>query len=153
MFHGVNWLRLLARNIRTPVSCHPPVTLESISSRFSPQVVGDGMNTFWSAARRKLGIRSWELQHEHRRDVLFSRNWVRRLESLIWNGKWRVLCEVDWGQRIFEKYFGQLGGSILDLKAETLSESNFFNATSAHIGFGSWSNERYGFLSRGRVDF
>ena len=116
-----NW----ARNL---VMGDPPVTLESISTRFSPQVVGDGMKTVRSAARRNLGIRSWELHHEHRRDALFSRNWIRRLKSLILNGKWRVLCEVDWGRRIFQKYFGYVLGFILDLEAETLSESRSFKA-------------------------
>ena len=33
----------------------------------------------------------------------------------------------------FEKYFGNCWYSILDLKAETLPESIFFNAASAHI--------------------
>ena len=61
---------------------------------------------------QKLRIPSWA-----RRDALFSRNWVRRLKSLTLNGKWRVLCEVDWGRRIFEKYLGHFRGLILDLKA------------------------------------
>ena len=107
-------------------------------NRYFPQVVGDGMNTFWSAARRNLGIRSWELHHEHRRDALFYRNCVRRLKSLILNGKWRVLCEVDWGRRIFEKYFGHFWGLILDLEAETLSESRSFDAAPAHMGLEGW---------------
>ena len=111
------------------------------------------MKTVWSAARRNLGIRSWELHHEHRRDALFSRNWVRRLKSLILNGEWRVLCEVDWGRRIFEKYLGHFWGLILDLEAETLSDSKSFKAASAHIYFGSWFYENYRFLSRGRVEF
>ena len=135
------------------VTNDPHVTLESISTRFSPQVVGDGMNTFWSAARRNLGIRSWELHHEHRRDALFYRNCVRRLKSLILNGKWRVLCEVDWGRRIFEKYFGHFGGLILDLEAETLSESRSFKAAAVHIGFEGCFHEHYGFLSPGWVEF
>ena len=111
------------------------------------------MKTVWSAARWNLGIRSWELHHEHRRDALFSKNWIRRLKSLILNGTWRFLCEVDWGRRIFEKYFGHVWGLILDLKAKTLSESNLFNAASAHIGFWSWLCGNDGFLNHGRVEF
>ena len=107
-----------------------------------------------------LGIRSWELHHEHRRETLFHAKWVRRLKSLILKGKCRVWCEVDWGRRIFEKYLGHFWVVILELGAETLSESRFVYAWPAHIGFGSWCcqnyglfDPNYGFFGPGRVDF
>ena len=107
-------------------------------NRFVLRVVGDGMNTFWSVARRNLGVRSWKLHHENRREALFHAKWVRRLKSWILKGKCRVSCEVDWGRRIFEKYLGHVWVVILELGAETVSESRYFYARPAQISFKSW---------------
>ena len=57
-----------------------------------------------------------------------------------------------WG-RLRSKYFGHFVGLILDLEAETLSESRSFKAASAHIGFEGWLYEMYGFLNRARLEF
>ena len=97
-----------------------------------------GGNTFWSAARRNLGVRSWELHCGHRRDTLFYTKWARRLKPLILIGLRRVLCEVDWGRPNSGQYLELFLDVILELEAETLSELRFFHARSDHIGFRSW---------------
>ena len=45
--------------------------------------------------------------------------------------------EVGRSRRIFEKYLGPFLDVILELEAETLSESRFFNGRSDYIGFRS----------------
>ena len=112
-----------------------------------------GVNTFWSAARRNLGVRSWELHCEHRRDTNIYRKWVRRLKFLILKGLRRVSCEVDWGRANLGQSLGHCLDVILELEAETLSELRFFDGWSDYIGFRSWFYQNGGVFGRGRVEF
>ena len=75
-----------------------PCNAKHYLSRFFPGVAGDGMNTVSFIARRPEGVRSWELHHENRREVLFLEIYVRRLKSIILNGLWRGRGEVGWGR-------------------------------------------------------
>ena len=42
------------------------------------------------------------------------------------------------GRRIFETYLGYFLVLILDLEAETLPESRYFDAAPAHMGLEGW---------------
>ena len=72
-----------------------------------------------------------------RKFTLFCRKWVRRLKYLVLKGSRRVLCEVDRGRPNLGQSLGHFLDVSLELEAETLSESRFFNARSDHMGFRS----------------
>ena len=77
---------------------------------------------------RNLGIRSWELHHENRRDALFTKIWVRRPNSLILKGLWRGWVEVDWGRLRSRQYFGHFSTHRSLLKLRISPNCRFVHA-------------------------
>ena len=124
-----------------PPAPDPHVLLKIISNQkvtTSARVGSVGVNTFWFAARRNLGIRSWELHHENRREAFSCTSGWERLKSTISEDLRRVWCEVDWGRPNLGQYWGYFLDVILESEAEILSESRLFTARSDHIGFRGW---------------
>ena len=105
-----------------------------------------GRNVNRPFSYRNLGIRSWELHHENRRDALFTKIWVRRLNSLILKGLWRGWVEVDWGRLRSRQCLGHSSTHRSLLKLRITTNCNFFHALPRGSGRRAQLQENYAIL-------
>ena len=74
------WLRKLKKS-HSCLFSDPHVLSTIISNRCSLEEVSPSRNVSRPFSWLILGVRSWELHHENRRDALFTLIWARRLKS------------------------------------------------------------------------